>query len=153
MPKRVHTYSEFQLREAVSDSFSLAETLRKLGIEASGGNYATINSRIKRFNIDISHFTGMLWSKGKTIGPKRDTNDYLSNKIRINTHSLKLRLIKEGVFNHKCYSCGLTTWQNTPIPIELHHIDGNNKNNSLDNLQILCPNCHAQTDNYCSKKT
>lgn len=42
----------------------------------------------------------------------------------------------------------LSEWMGKPIPLELHHKDGNHYNNDLSNLEILCPNCHAQTDNY-----
>ena len=53
---------------------------------------------------------------------------------------------------HKCEICGLQKWNNQKIPLELHHINGNNKDNSLNNLQLLCPNCHALTDNYRNRK-
>ena len=49
---------------------------------------------------------------------------------------------------HKCECCGLTEWLGQPIALELHHINGITTDNRLDNLVILCPNCHAQTDNY-----
>lgn len=62
---------------------------------------------------------------------------------------LKAELIK--LREHKCESCGLTTWQNQPIPLEAHHIDGDKTNNTLENLQLLCPNCHTLTINYGSK--
>lgn len=60
-------------------------------------------------------------------------------------------MIKEGYKEYKCECCGLTEWRGKPIPLELHHKDGNHDNNKLDNLEILCPNCHAQTDNYTGK--
>lgn len=67
------------------------------------------------------------------------------------TFRLKNLIISNGLKDHKCECCGLTEWNNKPIPIELHHIDGDRNNNSIDNLQIICPNCHAQTENYKSK--
>lgn len=51
----------------------------------------------------------------------------------------------------KCENCGLTTWLKQPIHLELHHIDGDKSNNTLENLLLLCPNCHSYTDNYGSK--
>jgi len=50
-----------------------------------------------------------------------------------------------------CYICGLSDWLGNKISLETHHIDGNNKNNTINNLQILCPNCHSQTNNYRGK--
>ena len=53
---------------------------------------------------------------------------------------------------YKCQKCGCDgQWQGGIISLELHHIDGNNTNNTLSNLQYLCPNCHALTDNYRGK--
>ena len=59
-----------------------------------------------------------------------------------------LRLIDDGIKEARCECCKLSEWMGKPIPLELHHKDGNHYNNDLSNLEILCPNCHAQTDNY-----
>lgn len=62
--------------------------------------------------------------------------------------NLKDLLIEFGYKQHICENCKLTTWLNLPISLQLHHIDGNHDNNNINNLQLLCPNCHAQTDTY-----
>lgn len=65
------------------------------------------------------------------------------------------RLIEEGIKEEKCEICGLSKWMGKPIPLELHHKDFNHYNNDLDNLQILCSNCHMQAHNYnnnCGKR-
>ncbi len=67
------------------------------------------------------------------------------------TH-LKGRLVNAGLLEQRCYRCGLTEWKGELISLEIHHIDGNGKNNRLENLQLLCPNCHSQTDNWGGKK-
>lgn len=69
---------------------------------------------------------------------------YQSNKLR-------LRLLSEEVFEHRCFNCKLTEWLNAPIPLELEHIDGNHTNHIIDNLELLCPNCHALTNTYRGK--
>lgn len=69
---------------------------------------------------------------------------FQSNKLRI-------RLLNEGYMSHECSECRLTEWMGKPIPLELDHVDGDNSNNMLENLRLLCPNCHAQTDNYRGK--
>lgn len=71
--------------------------------------------------------------------------------LNMTTFKLKLKLLATGVKEKKCEKCNLEIWNNLPIPLELHHIDGNSSNNDLTNLQILCPNCHAQTDNFRGK--
>lgn len=55
-------------------------------------------------------------------------------------------LIRER--SHQCEGCGLADWMGQIIPLELHHLDGDADHNTRDNLQLLCPNCHAQTDHY-----
>ena len=61
------------------------------------------------------------------------------------------RLIEVNLKEHKCERYKRTEWEGNPIPIELHHINGVHSDNRLENLQILCPNCHALTDNYRDK--
>lgn len=143
--------SDEEFSKIVSESTSVAQVISKCGLVVAGGNYQTINRRIKNNNLDTSHFTKQLWNKGKTFPPKRPITDYLEGKALMTSHALRLRLLKEGYFDPICQNCGLSTWLNQPIPLELHHIDGNHKNNSLSNLQILCPNCHAQTKTYRGK--
>jgi hypothetical protein len=146
-----YTYSEQELREAVKTSTSIRQVLEKLNIVPAGGNYQTTNRRIEKLNINTKHFTGQAWNKGKVIGPKRDIKEYLSNEFPILSHKLKNRLLSEGLKEHKCECCGITEWNEKPAPIELDHINGNHHDNRLENLRILCPNCHAQTDTYRGK--
>lgn len=61
---------------------------------------------------------------------------------------LKSRLIEFGYKEARCESCGLTEWLGSPIALELHHEDGDRDHNNLDNLKLLCPNCHSMTENY-----
>lgn len=144
-------YSKEDFCNAVKTSFSIREVLIKLGLKATGGAYLSFKRACIRFNVSTSHFTGMLWSKGKTVGPKRPVEDYLSGKCCISSDALKKRLIQEGILQHKCLFCQGTEWNNKPIPIELDHIDGDHENNTLKNLRILCRNCHAQTNTYAGK--
>ena len=91
--------------------------------------------------------------KSKRSKNKYDIEDILNGKHPdYPTSKLNKRLIKEGYKERKCECCGLSEWMDKPITLELHHIDGNKRNNSLNNLILLCPNCHAQTSNFKSKK-
>ncbi len=144
-------YTDKQFTEAVKNSGSIRQVLLKLNLAPKGGNYVTVHKNVKRLNLDTSHFHGQVWNKGQNFVPKRPLSDYTSNKHSIKSHSLKIRLIKEEIFIHKCYKCQRTEWNGKPISIELEHIDGNHDNNNLDNLTLLCPNCHAQTDTYRGK--
>ena len=77
--------------------------------------------------------------------------EYLATSKDIQTNKIRKKILQEGIKPHRCERCGLTEWLGQPIPLELHHIDGDRLNNELSNLQLLCPNCHALTDNYRGK--
>mgnify|MGYP001329814342 FL=1 len=144
-------YTVDQLRDAVKTSFSYSQALIKLSIIPAGSNYATIKKAVGYFGIDISHFRGQGWNKNMKFGPKRPLQVYLNNEYPIRSWRLKNRLLKEGLIESICHKCGLDEWLDSPIPLELHHEDGDHLNNSYDNLTLLCPNCHALTDTYRGK--
>lgn len=145
-------YTKELLEDVISTSFSLRETLNKLGVIPAGGNYQTLHKAIAFYKFDTCHFTGQSHLKGKTHTHRlRPLKDILIYGKYENTFHLKLRLIKEGIKKKLCERCSLITWGEVPIPLELHHVDGDRKNNQLSNLELLCPNCHALTVNYRGK--
>lgn len=148
---RVKQYTEEQFIEAVRTSGSIRQVLNKIGLVAAGGNYASCKRYMQKLNLDTSHFHGQAWNKGKTLGHKKTISQYLSNEHAITSHRLRLRLVEEGYFDHVCSSCKRKKWMKKLIPLELDHIDGNHDDNSLSNLRLLCPNCHAQTSTYRGK--
>lgn len=149
MPRR--KYSDLQLIEAVRLSSSYRQVLSRLGLKEAGGNYATLKRLVKQLKLDVSHMTGQTWNKGLAFQPRLKLEAYLNNARPIQTYKLKRRLIYEGLFEPKCYRCGLTSWLGHPIPLELEHKNGNSQDHSLSNLTLLCPNCHALTATYRGK--
>ena len=149
-------YDKSQLENIVRDSLSTAEVCRKLNIRPVGGNYKTIKKYIKIFNIDNSHFTGQGWNCGenyKHFGKKFTLDEILiENSSYSNSWSLKRKLIENGIKEDKCEECGIIEWNSKKISLHLDHINGNNLDNRLENLRILCPNCHSQTETYCNNK-
>ena len=147
-------YTVDQLKEACKTSFSRREVINKLGIIEAGGNYSTIKRRIIELQIDISHWTGQGWNVGLRYKPLRIAKPLTEILVKNSTYQsnkLRIRLIKENYFIHKCYKCNNTSWLNQPISLELEHIDGDHSNNEITNLTLLCPNCHAQTSTYRGK--
>jgi 5-methylcytosine-specific restriction endonuclease McrA len=63
-------------------------------------------------------------------------------------HNIRRRLIAEGVKAASCEECGIAEWRDRPLSLELHHRNGEKHDNRLENLALLCPNCHSQTDSW-----
>jgi len=150
-------YTKEFLEPIVRECGSVRQVLQKLGLKEAGGNYENIKTRIKMFDIDTSHFHGMTWSKGKTWLKQVDLSDKLvehstySSGLPRSSFKLKNQLLKLGYKEHICEKCLGTEWVGEKIPLELHHINGNRFDNRIENIQFLCPNCHALTDNYRAK--
>jgi 5-methylcytosine-specific restriction endonuclease McrA len=120
---------------------SISQLLEKLNLRKAGGNFANMKRNLQRLNVDTSKWGGTGWSKGQQL---KDWSDY-SRGV-----SLKPHLIKER--GHKCEDCLLDTWKQLPIPLEIEHIDGDRRNNQLENLKLLCCNCHALTPTWRRRK-
>lgn len=133
-------YTEEELANAIKNSENLSQVLRKLNLVCAGGNFDNLKRKIAILNLDISHFTGRVWSKDKTL---KDWKSYKKNSGR------KKILIKER--GYKCEICNLTEWNGEKIPLELHHVNGIRLDNSKENLQLLCCNCHGLTKNWRAK--
>lgn len=142
-----YKHSKEEIEEAVKESLSIAEVCRKIGIIAGGGNYKTLRYKTRKWNIDISHFTGAAWNVGKRyrqINKAQDLKEILiGNSHFVSGTKLKERLFKEGIKQRRCEKCTLEIWNNLPIPLEINHINGLHYDNRLENIEILCPNCHA----------
>ncbi len=140
---KTRTWTDNDLKESVKKCKSFAEVAYDLNLCRSSNS--ALKKRAEELNLDTNHFRV---SGFEPIS----LNDVLVNSVKIpSSHKLKLRLISEGLKSHRCECCGITEWNGKPAPIELDHIDGDRHNNTIDNLRILCPNCHAQTDTYRAK--
>lgn len=153
MSKRKWTDEQFI--EAVKSSVSYAQVLNKLGLRAAGSNFDTVKRKIKELNLNVSHMTGKAWNQGdrfRKVKKNKPLDTILvENSTWTNTSFLRKRLIESGLKEARCECCGRTTWFDKPISLELHHVNGIKNDLRLENLKILCPNCHAFTDNYRGK--
>lgn len=145
MGKR-RSWTDEELVMAVKDSFSYRAVIVALGLVPAGGNYVQIQQRIHLLKLDITHFTGSRWSKGKTWHTKTrpPIEELLQDGSRVQSYKLKRRLYEEQLKQPQCELCGWAEMsEDGRIPVELDHINGNRFDNRLENLQVLCPNCHS----------
>lgn len=142
--KKQEYFTKEQLEEFVKTSISINEVGLKCGYaNESGSGAIAIKEMIAYYHFDTSHFAelnGIPHNKGQY------NYDRFKNGTAIKSANMLDAIV--ALRGHKCENCKNEIWMNQPIPLEVHHIDGNNMNNVLENLQLLCPNCHAQTDNY-----
>jgi 5-methylcytosine-specific restriction endonuclease McrA len=144
--KRKRKWTEDSLKKAVISSTSIRQVLNKIGLIEAGGNYSQIKKYIKEINIDTRHFKGKGWNKGLTgIGiPRISLENVLVKNSDFQSFKLKKRLFLAGLKNKKCEECGWSKLsEDGRIPLELDHINGDHMDNRLENLRILCPNCHS----------
>lgn len=142
----------------VKESQSMGHLLELLGIVKAGGNYSTMRQRIRELNIDTTHWEKTKrqrqgWQRGKIGWREIPLSEILVERstYKGGTHKLKLRLIRAGLLQKKCYGCQLTEWREFPIPLELEHINGDRFDCRIENLTLLCPNCHTLTPTYRGK--
>lgn len=149
-------WSDDDLRSAVSNSRSRAEVQRRLGYRPSGGVHRYINAHIRRLGLDTSHFTGQASQLGKRRTARevrRALDKVLVKGSRYSTSSkLRGRLIRSGLKSPRCEMCGRDSWLGQPIRLELDHINGDPCDNRLENLRILCSNCHSLTETWCGRR-
>lgn len=134
-----------EIEQWIAENQSKAYMARQLNC-----NPKTINAVLKRLGLD---YAGNQSGKGlsKSNGKKLTLIEYLNTSKDIQSNKVRKKLLEEGYKPHQCERCKLTEWLGEPIPLELHHKDGDRFKNTLENFELLCPNCHAKTDSYRGK--
>ena len=145
------SWTDSQLIDAVASSIYLSDVIKKLGLKVSPGNYTILHKHIKRLGISTKHFAPP-GTRSDRIPPHEMTDDEVfcrgSTASRANA---KRRLINKRLVEYKCSICSIKKWRGEYISLSLDHINGVNNDNRIQNLRLLCPNCHSQTDTFCSK--
>lgn len=143
-----YDYSYEKVEDAVKNSICWKDALQRMGIPPAGGNWKTFKDAVKRHGIDTSHFNQYAAVSRTETYP---ASYYIENRVNIQSYKLLRKLLNEGYKEYRCEVCGIAEWNGKPLTLQLHHIDGDHLNNSLDNLQVICPNCHSQTKNFRGK--
>lgn len=139
-------WQEVNLRRAVLEATSIRGTIKNLGLVPAGGNYSQCYFYIEKYEIDTSHFKGQGWCRGISVirEPVYSLEELLVAGRKTARANLKRRLYKSGLKQPKCEECGWCECSpDGRVPVELDHINGDNTDNRLENLRILCPNCHS----------
>jgi 5-methylcytosine-specific restriction endonuclease McrA len=136
-----------EIVEACKSSFSMAEAASKVGI-----HFNTFRRKAIKLGVYSPNQSGKGISKPNST--KIPLQEILEGKHPYyQTNKLRKRLIKEGIKKEECEECHITDWNNKRVAFELEHMDGDRTNHKLENLKILCPNCHSQTETYRGKNT
>lgn len=147
-----------EVRVVVLETLSAAEACRRLGMSTAGSA-----TRFRKFldnnKIDYSHWTGQLWSKGKTsLEDKRIKStgntykDVFSEDSSANATYVKSLIIRKELLPYKCSVCSMNPlWNGKELKLQMDHINGNKRDQRLENLRMICPNCHSQTETFGSK--
>lgn len=152
MVSKIYQISDDDFRAIVASSNTYSDCLRKLNLSTDGGGSRTaLKRRIQELDCDVSHFIGCY--------PSQSSHTYTLEEILVenstytNREQLKRRLVRAGLLEYKCSCCGLVSWIHGPLSLHLEHINGVNNDNRLENLTLLCPNCHSQTPTYAGRNT
>src|ERR1700735_3617820 len=147
-------YTKEVLQTAVNNSISMAGVLRALGIRISGGMHALVSRNIKEFGLNTSHFLG----KGANRGPNHKGGTKIDslvlrmeNQPRTKGQVLRRALLREGT-EDVCAKCGQgPMWNGKVLTLSPDHLNGKFWDNRKENLELLCPNCHSQTETFCGR--
>lgn len=151
------SYTQEEFLSAVDASSSIKETLERLGLSTSGQSYRTFYRSVESWQVDYSHFDrGRSKFSDSRVSSAKPVEDYLRlydgrTSPYPASHFLKRKLYKSGLKEPRCEICHIEEWQGHELTMHLDHINGHPWDNRLENLRILCPNCHSQTPTFCGK--
>ena len=145
------SWNKEQLQEAVKNNTSISGTLRYMGFPSAGSCYNWIKKKIKKYNLDTSHFTNKPAKRVSSITDEK----FFTEGVHRTGNSLRRRLIKNGL-PYVCCGCDIQKWETKVatshnIVLQVDHINGDSLDNRVENLRFLCPNCHSMTETFCGK--
>lgn len=147
-------WTDEQLIIAVKNSKTISDVVRGIGLKSTNsGNHQTVRAKIKQLGLDISHFSESVVGKHPITKEKELSEVLIKDSTYASSRHLKKKLLKFSLVKDLCSECGITHWQNKKLSLHLDHINGIRDDNRIENLRLLCPNCHSLTETYCVGNT
>jgi hypothetical protein len=140
--------------QAVADNISIGGVLSQLGVGVSGTNYRRVHNMVRDLQLDTSHWLGAAYLRGKQHSwtPSIPLSEILVERSTYTDRMrLKRRIVAGGLVQYACACCGISDWLGQTLILQLDHVNGVGDDNRIENLRLLCPNCHSQISTYCGR--
>jgi hypothetical protein len=154
---RIWLIDSITFQNVINESSLYSEMCSKLNLECTRSQVKMISYRIRVDGFDktlFNHNHKLYCQKFKRIGyEEKLENILIKDSTYLSSNSLKKKLFKYNFLENKCQECGnIGSWNGKELKLQLDHINGSSNDNRLENLRILCPNCHTQTETFGSKR-
>jgi Zn finger protein HypA/HybF involved in hydrogenase expression len=142
--------SDDDFKKMVETSISIGDICQKLTARKGGSVFSNIKHRIKTMDLNTDHFiNGRVGKYNPSYVSREEFIQRIVEKKPMELAWLKKKLIEFSIIPNKCNDCKIeNSWNGKPLTLQLDHIDGDFTNNVIDNLRLLCPNCHSQTPTF-----